>query len=126
MLVLGIQDVETQWDSFFAFSKGEKQTEVIGEVQKEIRPVCYISEQFNDFYTEIRDKIKQQRNKRNYREQCIICLNSILHTNLFFAFQKADTRIWNPSQLTDAITIFYIHHQDGLKRTNPLFNLRVS
>ncbi len=121
MLILGIQDVGIQGDSFFTFSKDEEQTTAIGKVQREIRPIGYISDQFNDSCEEIQDKIKQQRNKRNYREQGIICLDSILRTNLFFAFQKADTRIWQPSRLTDAFTILYIHQQDGLKRRNPRY-----
>lgn len=121
MLVLGIQVAGTQKDSFFAFSKDEKQTVVIEEVKEKIKSICCNLKQYSDSYEEIQDKTNQLKNKKNYGEQYLIRPAAILRTNLFPAFQKADIRLWKPGRLTDAFTILYIHRQDGLKKRNPLF-----
>lgn len=121
MLMLGIHVAGIQGDSFFIFSEEEKQSETIGRLGNNVDPVCYVLKQYSNSYEENQDEIIHLKNKKLYIGQYMICPDNILHTNLFLAFQKADTRLCQPNRLTNAFTILFIHHQDGLKRRIPFF-----
>lgn len=107
---------QIQKDSFFALPK-EEQSVKIERIWSQIEPIRCILKQNSDSYEENLEKIIQRRNKKISIDQDIINADSILHTNMFLAFQKADIKLWMPSHLTDTITILFIHQQDGRKRS---------
>lgn len=119
ILAVGIRVVETQEDSFFALSKSEEQGASITSLPQELEPIQYILRQTNESYEEIQEN--QQQNRKNHIFRYMILLVAILHKNLFSAFKKADVRLWQPDRLAEAVTVFYIHHQDGMKERNPLY-----
>lgn len=121
MLILGIRVPETQTDSFFSLTESEQHSVFINDTSQPIDLVCYISSRYNGFCEEIWEKVRRNRKKNLYGEEDTICPQIILHTNLFVAFQKTDSKVGKPERLTDFFIILFIHNQDGLKWKTLLF-----
>lgn len=117
MLVSGIHVTKAQSDSFFACAKGSWQGVSIESIQKKIEPMCRRGISCSKCYEGLQEKTKQQKYQKNRKEDDVISPDAVLHTNLFYGFQKADIRLWRPTQLTDAVIIHFIHQQDGSKRS---------
>mgnify|MGYP003302228592 CR=1 FL=1 len=108
MLATGIQVTKLHGDSFFAYSKGKNQNVTIGTIQQKIETICWGVKSYGESCKELQEKISWQKNQRTCREQYLVCPGTLLHTNTFYAFEKADTRLCRPARLMDVIIIYFI------------------